>query len=616
MGNDGDHGGGGGGILKAGTQLNGVFVINSLLATGGMGEVYRAQSIAAGDEVAIKVIRSDLANKETALALFRKEASALSKLSHEAIARFFLFSVDPVINRAYLAMEFVEGTSLEALIASGKRVDTDDVAILARRIAMGLQAAHEIGIVHRDISPDNIILAEGEVRKAKLIDFGIARSVRVGSNTTVLGGSFAGKYNYVSPEQLGLFDGDVRATSDIYSLGLVLAAVLRGAPLDMSGSQLEVINKRRQPPDLTEIPTVFVPLLKRMLEPRPNDRLQSMAEVATWCDSLIKQRPDARQQRRDSTGTVSAVANALRSTKPRRKWRLFAVAAVAALSVAMSYHVLPWRDWIIAQPIQPRKQAPAPMPATEERDSSQANAPDASQVPPLSPPIDSPAQAPSHSAPPAPNEARMAKSGSITIATLDGSTEPFRGGRQSEYPFTVVQASDGPDLLWDTIGREVRSGEDAIAQNVGPQDIASVIERTAAVRDIASIVRPAQAVAIVPPSRRYRKGQRITLEIHNVEKRALVLFSIAGNGVIQFLYPIGSDPPIMTQSTYRLDINVREPFGADEIVAITAPERMLDLEQALNRLRDWQSSGKLKSVLANYLPSNARLGTVSIFTSK
>ena len=275
--------------LRPGTELNGIFVVDSLLATGGMGEVYRGHSIQTGDKVAIKLIRSDLAESETALALFRREASALHNLYHEAIARFFLFSIDPNLNRAYMAMEFVEGTSIESVIASGQPLDPRDVAILSRRVARGLQAAHDIGIIHRDISPDNIILAGGEARKAKIIDFGIARSTQL-SNTTVIGGGFAGKYNFVSPEQLGLYDGDVRAASDIYSLGLVMAAALRGKPIDMSGSQVEVINKRRAVPDLSGVPATFVPLLSRMLEPDPAQRPGSMLDVADACEALMEGR--------------------------------------------------------------------------------------------------------------------------------------------------------------------------------------------------------------------------------------------------------------------------------------------------------------------------------------
>ena len=153
-------------------------------------------------------------------------------------------------------MEFVDGKSLFDVMARGP-MSTADVCKLCHRLASGLSAVHEAGAVHRDLSPDNIILPGGKVERAKIIDFGIARSATIGGET-LIGGSFAGKYNYVSPEQLGLFGGDVRERSDIYSLGLVLAAAMRGSPIDMGGSQMEVVEKRRAVPDLSTIHAIFV----------------------------------------------------------------------------------------------------------------------------------------------------------------------------------------------------------------------------------------------------------------------------------------------------------------------------------------------------------------------
>ncbi len=118
----------------------------------------------------------------------------------------------------------------------------DKVCLLQERLAAGLEAAHRHGIIHRDLSPDNILIPEAMFSLAKIIDFGIARSTRA-NDGTVIGSGFAGKFNYVSPEQLGLWDGNVTAKSDIYSLGLVLAECLSGQALDMGGSQLEVIDK-------------------------------------------------------------------------------------------------------------------------------------------------------------------------------------------------------------------------------------------------------------------------------------------------------------------------------------------------------------------------------------
>ena len=267
--------------MRPGARLNNVYEIERLVAQGGMGEVYRGFNIQTGDPVAIKMIRPEFSNDPEILDLFRREASILHSFTHDAIVRYFVFSVDPQLQRAYLAMEFVEGPSLKKRLSSGP-LPLAEVRILQKRVASALEAAHEHGVVHRDISPDNLIMPDGDVRSAKVIDFGIARARRAG-RTTILGGAFAGKLNYASPEQLGLAGADVTAKSDIYSFGLVLAGALLGRPIDMAGSQAEMIDKRRVvPAELSWVEPTMRPLLQAMLQPLPENRPSSMAEVAAW----------------------------------------------------------------------------------------------------------------------------------------------------------------------------------------------------------------------------------------------------------------------------------------------------------------------------------------------
>ncbi|MDX8479744.1 protein kinase [Mesorhizobium sp. VK24D] len=261
-----------------GTQLSGIYELDERIASGGMGEVYRGHNIQTGDHVAIKIVLPEFARDQTILSLFRKEASILNHLSHDAVVRYHVFTIDPGIGRPYLAMEFVDGQSLFDVMRRGP-MSLPDARRLCHRLASGLSAVHQAGAVHRDLSPDNIILPGGRVERAKIIDFGIARSAHVGGET-LIGGKFAGKYNYVSPEQLGLYGGEVSEQSDIYSLGLVLAAALRGKPLDMSGSQYEVVEKRRAVPDLSDIDPDFREIIEAMLQPDPRDRPASMAEIA------------------------------------------------------------------------------------------------------------------------------------------------------------------------------------------------------------------------------------------------------------------------------------------------------------------------------------------------
>jgi serine/threonine protein kinase len=263
-----------------GIELNQTYRIDELIGKGGMGEVYRGHNVETGEPVAIKILLQEFAKDELYLGLFRKEARILHHLAHDAIVRYFVCATDRVRNLTYLAMELVDGISLAETLKQGP-LSAENVARLKFRLADGMQKAHQAGVFHRDLSPDNIIMPGNNVDEAKIIDFGIARSTEVGGET-LLGGSFAGKFSYVAPEQLGMFGGQISAQSDIYSLGLVLASALRGKPLDMLGSQVEVVEKRKSVPELSGVPTDFHAVLTAMLQPDPSLRPKSMAEVRDW----------------------------------------------------------------------------------------------------------------------------------------------------------------------------------------------------------------------------------------------------------------------------------------------------------------------------------------------
>jgi serine/threonine-protein kinase len=318
--------------IPPGTRLNEIYEIERIVAAGGMGEVYRGHTIHTGDPVAIKLLRPEFGENDAALALFRKEASALHTLQHDAIVRYYVCSVDPALRRPYLAMEFVEGEPLSQLLRQGA-LPFAAVRTLAQRIATGLHAAHQHGIIHRDVAPDNIIVPGGDVAQAKIIDFGIARSMRPGDGT-VIGDGFAGKYNYVSPEQLGLFGGDVTAKSDIYNLGLVLAEASNGRPIDMGGSQAQVVEKRRKLPDLEAVDARLRPLLEKMLQPDPAIRLDSMVAVAEWALSTTasrSERPAPAAERRPAVSDR-------RASGPKRIGLAAAAVVLFAAAAAGAYY--------------------------------------------------------------------------------------------------------------------------------------------------------------------------------------------------------------------------------------------------------------------------------------
>ncbi len=274
--------------LPLGTRINNNYEITAVLKAGGMGEVYRGENVFTHDPVAIKLVRPDLANDEKVAHMFRREARTLGQLVDDAIVRYYNFVLDPEIDRYCLIMEFVEGTPLSDRIEDDGPLSEAEARGLMRRVAAGLAKAHAMDVVHRDLSPDNVMLPAGSIAGAKLIDFGIARSPLVAEGT--MAGEFAGKFKYVSPEQLGHFDGRIGPATDIYGLGLLIAAAVRGSALPMGSSIVEAVQARREVPDLSGVPEGLRPVLAQMLEPDPADRPENMAAVLMLLDDPVPAR--------------------------------------------------------------------------------------------------------------------------------------------------------------------------------------------------------------------------------------------------------------------------------------------------------------------------------------
>jgi acetylglutamate kinase len=147
-----------------------------------------------------------------------------------------------------------------------------------RRLADGLRAAHELGAVHRDISPDNVLLPGGRLDQARIIDFGIDKDLD-SDKATIVGDVFAGKLGYVAPEQFGDYGREVGPWTDVYSLGLLILAVACGRDVDMGTTLVEAVDRRRAGVDLASAPEDLQPILARMLTADPAKRLRSMDVV-------------------------------------------------------------------------------------------------------------------------------------------------------------------------------------------------------------------------------------------------------------------------------------------------------------------------------------------------
>ncbi|MFT3811139.1 MAG: protein kinase [Micropepsaceae bacterium] len=278
--------GGGPGDLHPGDEI-GQYRIVRRLGAGGFGAVYEAANIHNEDErVALKLLLADVAASERFAQLLKLEANALLRLKHPAVVQYRVFGRIADSDQFYLVTEFVPGPTLR----DWRRANTpslDDVRIVAVRLAQGLSAAHRRGIIHRDLAPDNVIIWQGDLSEATLIDFGIARMGDVDS----LGGAFAGKFSYAAPEQF-TFDGAKLGPSiDIYAFGLLMAAFSRGKPLNM-GRDIEAAKARRLAvPPLDELPLPLARVLTHLLQPDPADRPQTMDEVARLFETMSEDAP-------------------------------------------------------------------------------------------------------------------------------------------------------------------------------------------------------------------------------------------------------------------------------------------------------------------------------------
>jgi serine/threonine-protein kinase len=217
-----------------GTLVDGKYRLEEHLGDGGMGSVYRACHVSLGAARAIKMMRRELADDPGFVARFQKEARIAARLRHPHLVALYDFA-QQADGTWYSVSELVVGETLAARLARGVRFTGEDVARLLGQVADGLAAAHAEGIVHRDISPDNIIVTRDENggELAKLLDFGIAKDTASAGDGTTGAGLLLGKVGYASPEQMGLLPkGEaIDARTDVFSLAAVAYLLLSGGRL-------------------------------------------------------------------------------------------------------------------------------------------------------------------------------------------------------------------------------------------------------------------------------------------------------------------------------------------------------------------------------------------------
>lgn len=204
----------------------------------------------------------------------------------------------------------------------------------------------------------------------------------------------------------------------------------------------------------------------------------------------------------------------------------------------------------------------------------------------------------------------------IRLASLDGNSKNFPSLSSHETTVEIVPPLENPDLIWDPKSRDVISWGDVIAYQIDPAELVTVIDRTAAIRELKRIAtKSPQPVRIAPDDAQHHNDEPVQIEMTDVAGRSVILFDISGDGTIQMLYPIGSDATPTQTGSLRLPLRVRGPFGAEQVVAISTTQRLVDLEQALLQLNRRKSPGQMIKVMAKYLPPDARIGSIGFFTA-
>ncbi|MEM6471737.1 MAG: serine/threonine-protein kinase [Planctomycetota bacterium] len=336
-------------LIAVGDQI-GDYLIESKAGAGGMGQVYRARHKLMDRAVAIKLLNQSTVEDEVAQQRFLREIRSLAKLSHHNIVTAFDARV--FLGRTCLVTEWVDGDDLRELVRRDGPLSTEKALTCVRQAAEGLQYAHSVGLIHRDVKPANLILTPPGV--VKLLDLGLAKldahsdfDFHVDDSLTAPH-QFVGTAAYISPEQSrGAQSVDHRA--DVYSLGCTLFYLMTGEPPFRGATTLDTIlaHTSEEIPDVNRypsgavVPQDVVKLLHQMMAKSPSDRPQSMQEVVEWIGRIRTPSPAPHSPKIERPNIQIKRPSALH--RPRgssTKRRSLLVVAVAFLGIATLAAVL------------------------------------------------------------------------------------------------------------------------------------------------------------------------------------------------------------------------------------------------------------------------------------
>jgi eukaryotic-like serine/threonine-protein kinase len=291
--------------VHVGELIVGRYELEELVGEGGMSSVYRAHDTVLERRVAIKILHEHFSRDPEYVERFRREARAIARLSHPNVVT--VIDRGEWEGRQFIVFEHVAGENLKAVIAREGPLPVERALDLACQIAHALAFAHELGIVHRDVKPHNVLLAAGGT--AKVTDFGIARALDADDALTETG-TVLGTGQYFSPEQAKGERGD--ELSDQYSLGVVTFELLTGR-VPYTGDTLIAVARRHIEDPVpsvravrSEAPACIDAVVGRAMAKRPQDRFRSMSALAGALESCLAEVGGARQREQDEdTGVIS-----------------------------------------------------------------------------------------------------------------------------------------------------------------------------------------------------------------------------------------------------------------------------------------------------------------------
>jgi serine/threonine protein kinase len=272
--------------------LGGEYQVLEKIGTGGMGSVYKASQPAMNRMVAIKILHPKLANRKDLTSRFRREARAMSQLSHPNTVKVFVYGEMEDDGSLYIVMEMLEGRNLNQTVRKDGPIPSDRAIPILIQVCGALQEAHDLGIVHRDLKPENIFLSrQGGINDyPKVLDFGLAkvteRQMQPGSIILTQEGMVFGTPEFMSPEQAQGKTLDAR--SDIYSLAVILYELLTGKLPFSAKTPMEYIQKHVTEPIIPlservaerQFPKGLDEVMARALSKKPENRFQTAAEFA------------------------------------------------------------------------------------------------------------------------------------------------------------------------------------------------------------------------------------------------------------------------------------------------------------------------------------------------